>query len=123
MGTPKRYSARAEAVRCADEALRRLRAGETFSAIHADLSERREITMALRTFMQWMRRLETNSPYVPLSAPASNPESPKADAWLSRRDQPQPASSPRRPGGPRHAIAGVPRPVAPTSEPNPEDLF
>ena len=71
MGSPKRYSARAEAVRCSDETISRMRAGETLSAIHDDLTERREITMALRTFMQWMRRLENDSPYVPLSKSAS----------------------------------------------------
>ena len=84
MGSPKRYSARAEAVRCADEAIRRIRAGETISAIHDDLTERREITMALRTFMQWMRRLENDSPYVPLSESTSTSQNRKEHAEQSK---------------------------------------
>lgn len=129
-----RTKARAEAVRCAAEAISRRRAGETLSAIYDDLKERGEITLALRTFMRWIGRLEreplyqapvrdrTNDPAFPLLFDPSLVD--KRATQLSPAREKTPASDGSEPlRKPRHGIAGVVRPVPPDSEIDPKELF
>ena len=68
----KRKPARAQAIRCSDEALERLRVGETVLAVYEDLIERGEIDMAYRTFADWMKRFGEDPETLPKIAKSKN---------------------------------------------------
>lgn len=111
MTAPHRYAARAEAVRVAGEVLARKGAGESIAAIYDDLVARGELTMALRTFQNWMKRFELGESFVPLSPeiqnsppPANNPVT---RAAIGTDDPDAVAPSPNGSGGFRHARLGV----------------
>lgn len=60
-----RRTAKAQVIRCADEILRRIRAGESVTAIHEDLTGRGEIAMTRRTLSNWVKRIAAEPSMVP----------------------------------------------------------
>ena len=111
MTAPRRYAARAEAVRVSGEALRRKAAGESVAAIYDDLVARGETSMALRTFQKWMKRFELGESFVPLSAEPQRSQ-PQANngaggAIVGASDPETPRPRPETPSTFRHARLGV----------------
>lgn len=127
MSKRKRYSARVEAVQCAAEAIRRKQAGETMSAIYDNLIERSEITMALRTFMQWINRLESEAVYVPLDPKTQRQPAAIRHSASEQIGSPVDESVKARPasGAPgfKHARIGVALAPLPNMEPDRKALL
>lgn len=124
MTAPKRYTARAEAVRCAEEVLARKGAGQSLAAIYDDLIARGELSMGLRAFQKWMKRFEGGESFVPLSTEiqgASGRDYNAAPALtpLNQTIGSQTANpSPSPPSTFRHARLGVPAAPLPNLEPD-----
>lgn len=136
-----RQHGRAQVVRCAPEAIRRRRAGETLAVIYDDLLARGDITVAYRTFTGWVTRLASEPIYE--AAPLPTSAQPNAAATVtdaSRRwaedttgssasrqsptlNSETSSTEPHSGRKARHGIAGVVRPAAPDSEIDPTKLF
>jgi hypothetical protein len=116
----KRKPARAQAIRCAPDALERLRVGETVMAVFDDLSQRGEIDMAYRTFAHWMKRFSEKPETLPATEKPSNAQGHRrAVNRAPSRDSPVRSNkSTRKPGEPFIGSIGIaPDAWKPSSEP------
>ena len=92
-----RQQGRVQVVRCAPEAIRRRRAGETLGSIYDDLFARGDITVAYRTFTGWVTRLEAEPIYEAGPGPSSS------SAGRSYSDQRETAAVKNNTGASRRA--------------------
>lgn len=94
----KRHSARVEALKCGAVALERSRLGETFVAIHEDLTGRGEITMAYVTFVAWMKRFRKDPSLLPC-ADRNQDARPQRSQASPRSTNSQPTARKKRKSG------------------------
>ena len=117
--------ARAEAMRTASEALRRMRYGETMVVIFDDLIERGEITMAYRTFAQWMKRFSDDPSLLPDQQEGGRQGSVAKNT--QSRDTSAPTKVARKEGDPVHVsmdfMAGAYKPKPPGHKPDMKKLI
>lgn len=116
----KRKPARAQAIRCASEALERLRVGETVMAVFDDLTRRGEIDMAYRTFAHWMKRFGEDPEKLPTTEKPSNSQRHRraANRDPSRASPSRSNKRTRKPGEPYIGSIGIaPDAWKPSTEP------
>lgn len=127
-----RQQGRVQVVRCAPEAIRRRRAGETLGSIYDDLLARGDITVAYRTFTGWVTRLEAEPIYEADAAPFpagktdSSSDKNRTPSVAARDAVPSSGDATRRkpaPGQPKKIGMGVPIPSPLDSEPDVGALF
>ncbi len=118
-------AARAEAMRVAPEVLERRRHGETMVAVFDDLIERDEITMAYRTFAQWMKRFADDPSLLPDEKADRGKGSGAQDARARKTSVP--VKDRRDDGGTRHVsmdfMAGAFKPKPPGHKPDMKKLI
>ena len=114
----KRHSARLEALKCGAVALERSRLGETFVAIHEDLTGRGEITMAYVTFVAWMKRFREDETLLPSNEGQGRRHSNKSESPPSSPSPRTAARKKRKPGEPFIGSIGIsPDAWRPSTEP------
>lgn len=150
MAAQRHRTGRIEAVRYADEVLKRRSEGESLAWIYSDLAERGDVAVSYSAFTRWVKKLELGKLQLPGKLPlginsfepvspianrafgeAPAPMSPAGSGGETKRN-PSPTGSqePARGGSrhpvqqhPRHARLGVPILPAPNSDPDCDALF
>ena len=120
-----RRRGRIEAIKYADEVVRRRGIGESLSWIYSDLFERGEVTVSYSSFARWISRVDSGDLRRGQSAISNEGREIVGSSAISR-DSPEHTTSTNGRGdtdGPAHGIVGVPRPARFNTTPNPDELY